>query len=314
MRTRLSTLATVSRYALSAVCVGVAVAVSACGGANTTAINTQPPVAADVAQFAPGTEVLAPYYPHAPEQTLIDNAREILLARCLKSKGDESAAPYTSDGTAAAAFEREANGVLYGITDSELARKYGYSPSPDRVPVTAPLEAATPAPLPNAPIGGSTNEAVPPGTETDSPQLTACVQAAQSALYGGKQFVGVDPFTLGKTLEIQSWQQSRADPRVKAAWADWRACMAKAGHTPKGGPVDPKLYAVRTDGSQASPSEVSTALTDIECRKTIDYVARWAAVVTELETRALATHQATLNEQRQHLQETLTRAKQITGS
>jgi hypothetical protein len=32
---------------------------------------------AAVSMFAPGTEVLAPYYPHAAELTVLDNAREV---------------------------------------------------------------------------------------------------------------------------------------------------------------------------------------------------------------------------------------------
>jgi len=104
--------------------------------------------------------------------------------------------------------------------------------------------------------------------------LTSCVHQAQSSIYGGDQYAGIDPFQRGQNLAIQAWLDSKTDPRVVVVWADWRNCMKTKGYNPPGDPVDPKLFPTRTGDQQAPPDEVTAALADIGCKTSTSFVAR----------------------------------------
>lgn len=263
--------------------------------------------------FAPGMAALWPYYPHAEEQQVIDEARAVLLVSCMEERGVPITAPAVGTLEKRLAAQDEEQSVLYGISDETLVRQYGYSPS---LALLAPgiAESVTPTPLPlHSP---STPEVtVEPGT-TDLPSatnedLTYCVQQAQAELYGGQEFVGTDPFSLGRDLAITAWLDSQEDPQVQSLWQDWRSCMEDAGYDPPGNPVDPQLFPVRTDGSKAPEDEVAAALTDLGCKKDLDFVTRWSTVVEQLEEQALAAHRDEIEAQRAHLDATLTRATEV---
>jgi hypothetical protein len=265
-------------------------------------------------------EVLWPYYPHAGDWQLIDEARAVLLVRCMDQHGAPLQAPVAVGKLEKRlAAEREEQTVLYGVTSRDLVRQFGYSPSLALLapaPAASP-DAAAPSPLPLHSDAPAPVEAAPGSTQMDtdpSELVTGCVQQAQADLYDGEQYVGTDPFGLGRELAVRAWLDSKDDPAVQAAWGEWRACMEAAGYQPPGDPVDPRLFPVRTDGSAAASAEVTAALTDIGCKDEVDFVARWSAVVDRLEAAALAEHRTELQAQRSHLQATLARAREVTAT
>lgn len=267
--------------------------------------------------FAPGQETLWPYYPHAHDQQLIDEARAVLLVQCGADHGWAIETPAVGKLQKRLAAQEEQQSVLYGITSRELVSKYGYSPS---MALLAPAPAADevqPSPLPvhssvSEPVEtapGSTRQATEP-----SQQVSACIRQAQSTLFGGEEYVGTDPFSLGRELAIRAWLESRVDPLVQAVWQEWRTCMVQAGYEPPGDPVDPRLFPVRTNGAAAPPEEVSAALTDIDCKENVGLVTKWSSVVHRLENTALEKNRSALNEQRSHLEATLARARLVVTS
>jgi hypothetical protein len=252
------------------------------------------------------------------QTTRLNAARDVLLRSCLERQGDKPEAlgiKVNLDPTRALAIEREADSVLYGITDVAFVRRYGYSPSPTLVAGQAPSPAEESAtqPLPNySPPPSSPPVASTPGT-ADKPKTSVdgCVRYAQARLFGGQQHVGSDPFGLGQQLAVQAWLSSQDDPRVRAAWADWRTCMTKKGLRPKGNPVDPRMFPTRIGGQQAPPNEVAAGLADIDCKQKVDFVPRWSAVTTQFQRSALVQHRAELQKEAEHLADTLRRAEAI---
>jgi len=211
------------------------------------------------------------------------------------------------------AAQAEEQSVLYGISDETLVRQYGYSPS---LALLAPgaADSVTPMPLPLHSQSTPAVTAAPGSTDVPSESnedLTYCVQQAQADLFGGREFVGTDPFSLGRDLAVTAWLDSEDDPQVESLWKEWRSCMHDAGYNPPGNPVDPQLFPVRTDGSRAPADEVAAALTDLGCKRSLNFVNGWAAVVDKLEKKALAAHRGDLDAQLEHLQATLNRAERV---
>lgn len=321
MTTPLSTSPTTRSLRATAALLLALALLSGCGGGTTqggaAAAASTTPSATAATTPAPGMEVLWPYYPHAHEQQLIDEARAVLLTGCMNDHGSPLQTPVAVGKLEKRlAAEQEEQSVLYGITDRDLVRQFGYSPSLALLaPAPAPPpDAVQPSPLPVHTEVQEPVDIAPGSTEvesTPSEVVTACIQQAQADLYGGKKYVGTDPFGLGRDLAIRAWLDSREDREVQTVWGEWRACMQRAGYEPAGDPVDPRLFLVRTDGSAAPAAEVKAALTDIDCKNETEFVSRWAAVVRQLEDAALERKRAELEAQQSHLEATLAKAREL---
>ncbi len=132
-----------------------------------------------------------------------------------------------------------------------------------------------------------------------------CLGEARTRLYGSP--AEESRFVLADRLAIVTSQEAAADPRVAQYLADWSACMKDRGFVFKD--INTIMTAFeRAPDSKASPQEIMTAVTDIECKKKTGLVRKWRLIGIEKEKVALEKNQLALTEERKDLDSALTKA------
>ena len=218
---------------------------------------------------------LDPYQPSPAYLDLLARARHTLLVRCMRRLGVNP--PPTAP---VIPLPPAGNAQRYGLADERDARAQGYH-LPGMAPrAVKPLTALSPAQ--EAALTGSGparagNRAVPEG---------GCYGEAERALDRGAP-TAKDP-NLGQLLGLESFARSKQDPRVRAVFGSWSACMRRAGFS-YGDPMqandDP---AFRTE--RPSRAEITVAVADVGCKREVGLVGVWASVEAAYQERALDRH------------------------
>ncbi len=95
-------------------------------------------------------------------------------------------------------------------------------------------------------------------------------------------------------LKSLSWERSVRDSRVAAVFAAWSSCMAALGHD------YPNPRAANNDVSfqteRPTPREITTAVSDVRCKRQANVVSTWALVEAAYQKRAIAENRAELEE------------------
>lgn len=242
----------------------------------------------------------------------IEEAQDQLANQCMSRFGFPPATP-SLDRDAMVAEQQESEDRLYGIDSLTEAKTYGYVPE-----VYANAKLAKPptestawtfvetgsktgsdAPSPGGwkspgKFGGL---AVPPG---------GCMGEARTKLWGSPDTQVKDQ--LAQDLRDSSFNQSMADPRVQALFAQWSACMAQQGYHYQT-PFEPKFN--RPDNSSPSATEVNTAVADVTCKHKIDMVEKWNAVNLDYQNQAIEKNQLALTDERNTIQAALKKATAV---
>ncbi|MFE3760280.1 hypothetical protein ACFXPI_00715 [Streptomyces sp. NPDC059104] len=206
------------------------------------------------------------------EYTLLHKALDILTSQCM----DRSRVPMPP-GTAAPVSRGPRAAHRYGTLAREEAERYGYhSPPPPPVP---PPPALTPEQR-TALAGTRNGRPGPAGTPAEGCNGWAAVQITGTTSYP------VDAELL-RTLDFESFDLSRHDPRTARAIDAWASCMEASGATHASGP-DEKPPALR--GTQADAEEIRTALADVSCKEKTQLVGTWAGVETAYQQDLLRQH------------------------
>ncbi|MFI0895037.1 hypothetical protein [Streptomyces sp. NPDC020983] len=274
------------------------------GGTAGRAAQAPPPASPGRAAAVPDIP-LAAYLPSGRQLRDYATARQILANRCLAGFGF-SPDPLPPAFTADDADVTSLTARRYMLADPATARAYGYhtsltpsyvrvdrrdragqkaeqAPRPDhrsaadRALVSLGLDPAG-RPVPHPRSGG---RAVPEG---------GCTGQANRALTGTDD--GLTRADLPNRLQIEAWQQSRTDPAVKRAFADWSACMAARGYRY----ADPVAVDNAADWQSAEPSarELATATADVACKRRAHVVTVWNAADSALQRAAIARDAAAL--------------------
>jgi len=192
----------------------------------------------------------------------------------------------------------------YGITDRAEASQFGYHVDPSLA-------------------GG--DGGTPLIQQLDDSQKTVLYNSAHATSYGGTPLapdgcLGVATRSIapsaeyahsaiGASIAQDGFVQSKNDPRVAAAFAQWSQCMAAHGYNypdPITAGADP-----RWTGSQVTRSEVTAALTDIDCKTTTNLISIWSKVEAQIETTMIARNKAAVAASEAALHAQLARADQI---
>ncbi|MBD0708615.1 hypothetical protein BU197_09455 [Streptomyces sp. CBMA291] len=179
----------------------------------------------------------------------------------------------------------------YGITERDLAEKYGYGIPPDAVEHPAPPR-LTPAAI--AVLTG--RKALDPRAEP----APATYQGKKIPKDGcqGSAFDRIGAridFGLSSRLDHDSLVKSQETPEVQAVIKAWSGCMRKKGYEV----ADP--YAAtdlvrRVEGVETSGKEIAAALADIDCKKEVDLVRIWHTVDAALQARQVEQNQLALQQ------------------
>ncbi|MBE1496640.1 hypothetical protein H4696_003740 [Amycolatopsis lexingtonensis] len=249
-----------------------------------------PPPIGPVHAVASGADVVLPFdaYRHsAAEVNVIERATALLARDCLARFGYLWAPP---SADAVDAF-RPAAGGRYGIVDAAEVARLGYHPvePPDR-----PAEPQPPLDVLMVYTGKGTSEAhgqpVPDG---------GCLGEARRRLEEGVP--AALPGEAFARLDRELFLTAQADPRVQAAMAGWRGCMAESGE--RYADVWAANDDVRWSGPSPTPEEIRVARADLACRARTGLAGTWLAVETAYQRRAI--------EERSGEFEALAKARQV---
>jgi hypothetical protein len=253
------------------------------------------------------------YAPNPDQQRTLATAYQRLIHECGSRFGfDVPVAVAPSDVANLTEHDR-----LYGILRIEDATRFGY-----RVPTGA-------APL--APSGKSGSGWNPSDDEfvvvrgvdrnTGKPKTGTLIhgqpvaaggcagQASRSLAYGTRGSPPPDLAKVYERLSVEAHRSAERDSRVRAGFASWSACMARAGYR-YGSPWEPNDARW---GQAVTPQEIATATADVRCRQDTRLVDTWVAVESAYQRRLIAEHRDELAQARRNLDVRLRNAATAVG-
>ncbi|MFD5592248.1 hypothetical protein [Streptomyces griseorubiginosus] len=239
---------------------------------------------------------IEPYLVTNRQMSAILRAREKLVAPCMRRFGFAwpDPGPGTGDGGGMTPGLKNAANMdrRYGITDPALAARHGYHFAPDtRQRTTEESSAARPdAAQPDADalavLTGRAADGTPAPSRYHGLALPegGCQGQATARLTGGRP-LGNDP--LADEINIVSYQKSRADPRVRAAFRAWSACMRKRGYS-YAAPTDAPGKDPRFTGPTPTRQETALAEADVVCKRQTNVIGVWFTVDSAYQRRMMA--------------------------
>jgi hypothetical protein len=113
-----------------------------------------------------------------------------------------------------------------------------------------------------------------------------CIGEADRRL-AGLAPAGADP-RLGNRLQLESFQVSKRDGRVRDAFRAWSACMRRAGYeyaTPLTVAGDPQFA-----GNRPSQREIAVARADVSCKASTNVIGIWFTVESAYQNAWIGQH------------------------
>ncbi|MEV6846955.1 hypothetical protein [Actinoplanes sp. NPDC051411] len=239
------------------------------------------PIPAPTPAFPPSEQVKAlalpldAYSPSLAELYTSANARDRLTRDCLKAAGLDwkVIARPTSVGD-------YRNRRRYGVIERPVARDFGYH---------VPVGLLTPAIVDE--LNNARDNSLSPRQRDAAYGPDGC--AAQAA-----RQLPADPGPAAAQLariDHASLTDSQRAPRVAAAMASWRNCMARRGlhyGNPFAAVSDRRWWA--TESAGPSPAEKSVAVADVDCKEQSKLVDEWHAAEVGLQHDLIQRNAATL--------------------
>ncbi|MCX6397363.1 MAG: hypothetical protein NTV23_12815 [Propionibacteriales bacterium] len=317
-----------SGRALATLSVLVGILVAGCGpqqGAGATEVRDTPagPSPASPAYDAAYPQLAAfpvrPYLLVGGESYDVTAAENLLAGACMARFGF-TVPPYRKDREFLVAEQREADLNTYGLNDLDRARAYGYQDAfvrqsgrpdagagADGGPARAQSPAFTLAMVGYA-VAHSLNSGVARPRGGDFLPY-GCIGEARETLWGDPMPAEDD---VARAINVGSFIKAEADRRVIDLFARWSSCMKGRGYT-FGHPFGPAKtpWPGRGSAGPPSPAEVSTALADVGCKRQVDLVPRWSAIVAEYQTRAIEKQALELQEARAKIDVALKNANRV---
>lgn len=258
-------------FAKVCVAVLVLVALAACGSATQEPAPPAVPLgpAVPVTPAVPAGQLDLPfdgYRPTFAEETEIQRARTVLARACLRARAVRLEVP--DDVREPGLLDLTPNLRRYGVVDETTATHFGY-----HFPRTA---RETRRQQDNERWSASLTE----------PQRMAlfgeggCTDQADAELTVVDDAFFVD-------ADFRSLRTSGADPRVVAATAAWRTCMAGRGYDyadPNAAISDPRWH---LDAPAIPAAEVDTAMADVRCKASTGFVETWHDVEVDLQEKEI---------------------------
>ncbi|HET8658086.1 MAG TPA: hypothetical protein VFM55_03710 [Micromonosporaceae bacterium] len=274
--------------AVAGAAVAALLALAGCSNAG-AAEPAEPPIG-EVPTLLASVDLRLPvedYLPTAEQGNRLGAARLVMIRRCMARFGiDYPVKPVPAGGHG----PRSLTDRRYGITDIALARTAGYGLGPrDPRLVTRP-ERPKIGPDGQTVLSGQGRSVVNGLPVPDG----GCIAEADRAL---DQAVPVGTDTrAGNQLQLRTFEVSKRDSRVRAAFAAWSACMSASGHlyddplTVMGDPAftgdDP------AHPGRAGPAELAVAMSDIDCKARVNLVGIWFTVESAYQRREIEADRA----------------------
>ncbi|MFI1129588.1 hypothetical protein ACH4UX_08990 [Streptomyces althioticus] len=184
----------------------------------------------------------------------------------------------------------------YGIANSHTAQAYGYhfpTAENDKESGATSLSEAGRVALVGKPAEDGALD--PDG---------GCIGEAKKRLAGSDAEFGPDE--AARELNLESYARSQKDPRVLAGFRAWSACMAGKGYryTSPMDAIDDPAFA----DDKADSTEISTARSDVDCKKKTGLVRTWFDVESEWQRTKIEENAETFEAIKRHKTDQLKRA------
>ncbi|MFF2135388.1 hypothetical protein [Streptomyces sp. NPDC058193] len=243
----------------------------------------------------------------AQDRQVIEQAEFVLANECMKRRGMSWPAPLRPLGRSHSPNERR-----YGVSDEAMASQYGYQLPP--------------------PIG--VTRAEQRQWDKDGKERLAGVAPATMNAYTGeggggpgcreraRQELAMQWIRLADPVAAASsaaWQHAQADKNVRALDGEWSTCMRASGHHRS----DPLVAAGSwsdsglTKGDSIRPpgaAETAMAITDVKCKKSVDYIARRQTIEASYQRDEISSHAAQIRAYRSAWKLSLEKARAVSRS
>jgi hypothetical protein len=217
------------------------------------------------------------------QAALVGRGRLLLIQRCMRRFGISYTVPEVGSGRYG---PRSLTDRRYGITDAALAARDGYrlgerDPALQKRPPAPNLGPDAQTALTGDGRSRINGTAVPDG---------GCVAEADRRL-AALAPPGADP-GLGNRLQLESFEASRQDERVRRVFRAWSACMRRAGYdyaSPLTVVGDPQFA-----GNRPGRHEISVAYTDVLCKASTNVIGIWFTVESGYQEGWIQQHAAAM--------------------
>ncbi|MFD9115845.1 hypothetical protein [Streptomyces bottropensis] len=219
---------------------------------------------------AEARELLLPfdaYKMSKADDYLVAAAEDVLMRDCLKAKGMD----WTPRPPVKAAETDPPNRRRYGVIEDAVALRFGFHAPPDPV-AEVRFTSARERRAESLSAGERRAAYGDDGTG-------GCWRQAHDRLLRG---VPESDYDVLNRHAMRAFEESRRDPRVRAVFRRWSACMAKDGFRYADPPAvvnDPRWSA----SAAPSAGEIETARADVRCKEETDVVAVWRAAETRIQ-------------------------------
>lgn len=209
-------------------------------------------------------------------------AHEVLMGECTQRYGQQYVAASAPSTVPILSSYR------YGLVDPKVAAQFGYHDPEDENGVAyarkhafrVPRGATTSSVIVNGPSGKDSK--VPTDSSGKPVPAGGCEKAVDQGLISGSSTVAT-AFKYFAAMDAQE----RVDPRVQKAIRSWSKCMRAAGYN-FDSTVDPDgKYA---GANEPNADEIATAIADMKCRTSTNYVGVRAAIYSAYQRSSLEAH------------------------
>ncbi|MFD7236731.1 hypothetical protein ACFWAT_15695 [Streptomyces syringium] len=243
----------------------------------------------------PGPLPLDGHFLSREDHHKLRSALDLLVAACMKRAG------VPLPPAPAVTAEPPRHERRYGISSPDQAARYGYHLAGRTTPATPPpVTARQQRALSGTPDGK-------PGPGGSPPE--GCNAAAAGKVTGTPSFPA-DALVV-RQLNMDSFEQSKNDARVRTVLRKWSNCMKAEGFS-YAGPLDaPRSMA---DGPRASAREIATARADVACKERTRLIGVWSAVESAYQHRLIKERAKELAAARRERDDRLRRAAEVLRS
>ncbi|HZN19305.1 MAG TPA: hypothetical protein VFB84_14180 [Micromonosporaceae bacterium] len=222
------------------------------------------------------------YLPTAEQGDRLGAARLALIRRCMARFGiDYPVKPVPASGHG----PRSLTDRRYGITDIALARTAGYGLGPRDPKLATRPERPKIGPDGQTVLSGRGRSVVNGLPVPDGGCIAEADRALDQAVPAGTDV------RIGNQLQLRTFEVSKRDSRVQAAFAAWSECMRGSGYR-YGDPLTVMADPAFTGEDPAqrggpSPAELAVAAADIDCKARTNLVGIWFTVESAYQRREI---------------------------
>ncbi|MEV5408056.1 hypothetical protein AB0K60_04320 [Thermopolyspora sp. NPDC052614] len=237
---------------------------------------------------------LDPYLTPMEGIRLIDQARDVAVARCMRSLGFKDWTPDTIRTWRAEDYREH---DLFEYLDPEDSTRSGYPRAAETAGRSETAESA-PRHEPTVEERQAYEGSVARTASGRSVPQGGCAVVGDAEIRKDTRDLPADP----RSLAVSSRSSALGDSRVRAAIGAWRSCMQRSGVTGYDHPVpamnDPRWQSRAAD-EPASADEKRVAGADATCRTETNLVGIYKTVRSAYEQRLLERHKDKIEESRE---------------